>query len=96
MGNWAATGRVDYYYQADSFARVFNAANDELDSYSQVNASVRFENEDAGVYASLFVKNLTDEDVITDLYLTDQSSGLFSNAFLLEPRTYGITIGKRF
>ena len=33
---------------------------------------------------------------LTDLYLTDQSSGLFSNAFLLEPRTFGVTLGKRF
>lgn len=96
MGNWAATLRADYYYQADSFARIFNAANDQLDSYSQINASVRFENENAGIYANLFVKNIADDDVVTDLYLTDQSSGLFSNAFLLEPRTFGVTLGKRF
>jgi outer membrane receptor protein involved in Fe transport len=96
MGNWAATGRVDYYYQADSFARIFNAANDQLESYSQINASLRLENEDAGIYANIFVKNIADDDVVTDLYLTDQSSGLFSNAFLLEPRTFGITVGKRF
>lgn len=96
LGNWAATGRVDYYYQADSFSRIFNATNDQLDSYTQINASLRFENEDAGVYANFFVKNIADDDVVTDLYLTDQSSGLFSNAFLLEPRTYGITLGKRW
>ena len=95
-GNWAATARADYYYQADSFSRIFNTSSDTLQSYSQINASLRFENEDAGVYANLFVKNIADDDVITDLYLTDQSSGLFSNAFLLEPRTYGITVGKRF
>ncbi|MDZ4776017.1 MAG: TonB-dependent receptor [Alphaproteobacteria bacterium] len=96
MGNWAATLRADYYYQAESFSRIFNAATDQLDSYSQINASLRFENEDAGLYASLFVKNIADDDVITDLYLTDQSSGLFSNAFLLEPRTFGVTLGKRW
>ncbi len=95
-GNWAATARADYFYQAESFARIFNTVSDTLDSYSQINASLRFENEDAGVYANLFVKNIADDDVVTDLYLTDQSSGLFQNAFLLEPRTYGITIGKRF
>jgi outer membrane receptor protein involved in Fe transport len=95
-GSWAATARADYYYQADSFARIFNAANDQLDSYSQINASLRFENEDAGLYASVFVKNIADDDVVTDLYLTDQSSGLFSNAFLLEPRTFGVTLGKRW
>jgi len=95
-GSWAATARADYYYQADSFSRIFNAANDQLDSYSQINASLRFDNENAGLYASIFVKNIADDDVITDLYLTDQSSGLFTNAFLLEPRTFGITLGKRW
>ena len=93
---WKATARADYYYQADSFAQIFNAANDQLDSYSQINASLRFENEGSGLYASVFVKNIADDDVVTDLYLTDQSSGLFTNAFLLEPRTFGVTLGKRF
>jgi hypothetical protein len=41
-------------------------------------------------------RDIADDDVITDLYLTDQSSGLFTNAFLLEPRTFGITLGKRW
>ncbi|MBI1251875.1 MAG: TonB-dependent receptor plug domain-containing protein [Alphaproteobacteria bacterium] len=95
-GGWTATPRGDVYYQADSFARIFNGPNDELDSYTIGNAQVRFEHEDNGWYGSIFVKNVSDEDVITDLYLTDQSSGLFSNAFLLEPRTYGVTLGKRF
>lgn len=92
---WAITPRVDYYYQADSFARIFNGPNDTLDSYGLLNAAVRIEQDD-GWYVNLFVKNATDEDVITDIYLTDQSSGLFSNVFLLEPRTYGITVGRRW
>ena len=32
----------------------------------------------------------------TLLYVTDQSSGLFTNAFTLEPRRYGIAAGFRF
>lgn len=96
VADWAATGRVDFYYQADSFARIFNGPNDQLDSYTQWNASMRFDNEATGWYANLFVKNIADEDVITDYYLTDQSSGLFTNAFLLEPRTIGITLGRRW
>jgi outer membrane receptor protein involved in Fe transport len=94
-GGWSMTPRADFYYQADSFARIFNGPNDTLDSYSIWNATLRIEQEE-GWYANLFVKNIADEDVITDIYLTDQSSGLFSNVFLLEPRTYGITLGRRF
>ena len=43
-----------------------------------------------------YVKNATDEEAITDFYLTDDSSGLFRNAFFTEPRTYGVSIQKRF
>ncbi|MDX2237506.1 MAG: TonB-dependent receptor [Hyphomonadaceae bacterium] len=95
-GGWTMTPRGDVYYQADSFARIFNGPNDQLDSYAIGNVSVRFENEDNGWYASVFAKNVSDEEVVTDYYLTDQSSGLFTNAFLLEPRTYGVTLGRRF
>ncbi|MDX2235843.1 MAG: TonB-dependent receptor [Hyphomonadaceae bacterium] len=95
-GDWGITPRVDYFVQADSFARVYNDQNDVLDGYDQWNASLTFANESNGLYANLFVRNIEDEDVITDLYLTDASSGLFRNAFLLEPRTYGITVGKRW
>jgi outer membrane receptor protein involved in Fe transport len=96
LGNFALTPRVDYYYQDESFARVFNGPTDKLDSYSQINASFRIDHENSGTYLNLFVKNIEDEDVITDKYLTDASSGLFTNAFLLEPRTYGVTIGKKW
>ncbi len=95
-GGWGITPRVDYFIQAESYARLFNDVNDQLDSYDQWNASLNFNNEDKGVYMNLFVRNIADDDVITDLYLTDATSGLFRNAFLLEPRTYGISIGKRW
>jgi hypothetical protein len=39
-------------------------------------------------------KNLTDEEVITGNYLTDDSSGLFTNVFLTEPALYGVTVRK--
>ena len=44
----------------------------------------------------LFVKNLMDATPITDLYVSDDSSGLFTNAFTLDPRTFGVAVTKRF
>ena len=49
-----------------------------------------------GVSVEAFVKNATDEEAITDFYLTDDSSGLFRNAFFTEPRTFGIAVAKRW
>ena len=34
--------------------------------------------------------------MLMNFYLTDDSSGLFRNAFYTEPRTYGVSLQKRF
>ena len=43
-----------------------------------------------------YVYNLMDDDNITGMYVTDASSGLFTNVFALDPRTYGLVLGFRF
>lgn len=95
-GGWSATPRADFYYQGKSYARIFNAINDRLDSYTNLNLSLILDNPDHGWTVQAFVKNVTDETVVTDQYLTDDTSGLFTNIFLTEPRTYGISVTKLF
>jgi outer membrane receptor protein involved in Fe transport len=92
--NWDMTIRGDYYYQADSVSRIWNTQRDQLDSWSNVNLSILFNNEQSGWGVEVFAKNLTDEEVITGNYLTDDSSGLFTNVFLTEPALYGVTVRK--
>ena len=96
LGNsgWDMTIRGDYYWQADSVSRVWNTQRDQLDSWSNVNLSILFNNEESGWGLEVFAKNLTDEEVITGNYLTDDSSGLFTNIFLTEPALYGVTVKK--
>ena len=43
-----------------------------------------------------YIQNITNSNAITGLYVTDQSSGLYSNIFTLDPRRYGIAAGVRF
>ena len=95
-GQWTATPRVDFYYQGATFSRIFNTEPDKLKSYINLNATLAFTKADWGLDVQFFVKNLTDERVITDIYLTDDSSGLFSNIFLNEPRQYGVSLTKSF
>jgi outer membrane receptor protein involved in Fe transport len=95
-GGWTLTPRADFYYQADAYARIFNAVNDKLDSYTNLNLSLIIQNPDKGWNVQAYVKNVTDETVVTDQYLTDDTSGLFTNIFLTEPRTYGISVTKSF
>ncbi|MFN7180093.1 TonB-dependent receptor [Hyphomonas sp.] len=96
FGNWGLTGRVDYYRQSDSFSRVWNTGRDKLSSWDNLNVSLSFFNDEAGVRVELFGKNISDEQVITGAYLTDDSSGLFTNIFLTEPRTYGVSLTKNW
>ncbi len=91
---WTATVRGDYYYQSDSFSRIWNTPHDKLDSWDNINLTVRFDNEEQNLALEFFGKNITDEDVITGAYLTDDSSGLFTNIFLNEPATYGVSLSK--
>jgi outer membrane receptor protein involved in Fe transport len=92
--NWSSILRGDFYYQADMYSRIFNLEADKIDSWQNANASLTFINDNAGIEVELYVKNLLEDDQITSQYLTDASSGLFTNVFLLEPRQFGIRIGK--
>ena len=96
FGGWDATLRADYYRQDDSFSRIYNSNADKIKGWQNVNATFTVGNENIGLYFELFVKNLTDEESITDTYLTDDSSGLFRNAFFTEPQTFGLSITKTF
>ena len=95
-GDWDLRLRSDYYYQADSFSRVWNTGRDELDSWDNVNISIQLLNDVNGLEFEIFGKNIFDEEVITGAYLTDDSSGLYSNVFLNEPSLYGVSVRKRW
>ena len=88
--------RADYYRQSSMYGRIFNRPIDKIDGWDVINmkATIRSNNDTWNV--SAFVQNLTDNDAITGHYLTDASSGNFTNVFALEPRRYGITLGYNF
>ncbi|HEY8617169.1 TonB-dependent receptor [Phenylobacterium sp.] len=96
LGDWQATLRGDYYRQTKTFARIYNSPADRIRAWENVNLTFTVEQPDLGLEIGAFVKNATDETAITDFYLTDDSSGLFRNVFYTEPRTYGVSISKRW
>jgi outer membrane receptor protein involved in Fe transport len=93
---WSATLRGDLYWQDSSWARIFNTQLDYLQSWTNLNATLTFDNARLGLSAQLYVKNLTDSQPITSAYLTDAAAGLYSNSFTLDPRTYGVSVTKRW
>ena len=42
------------------------------------------------------MKNIADDDNLVGMYLSGAASGLFTNVFSIEPRTYGQAVGYNF
>ncbi|HEY0301498.1 MAG TPA: TonB-dependent receptor, partial [Rhizomicrobium sp.] len=92
-GGYTLVPRVDYYWKDQMFSNKFNAPTDRIDAWDQTNAQIQLNAPDNQWYARLFVRNAFDNENITGSYVTDQSSGLFTNLFVLEPRMYGVALG---
>ncbi len=88
--------RVDLAVTGTSYGSIFNNAPDRIASYSIINAQVQINGKDDLWYARLYVQNLTDNSAVTGQFITDASSGLFTNIFTLEPRRFGGAVGFRF
>ena len=89
-GGGVLTARWDWYWQSDSYAREFNARGDEIDSWSQHNATAIYERNN--FTAKLWVRNLQDDENVTGKYVTSDTSGFFRNYFVTEPRIYGLSV----
>jgi iron complex outermembrane recepter protein len=88
--------RADLAYTSELYTSVFNDRADRVSGYAIVNAQVQLNLADERYYLRGFVRNLTNNNAITGQYLGDQSLGLFTNVFTLEPRQYGIAAGFKF
>jgi iron complex outermembrane recepter protein len=95
-GGWTATLRLDALWQDKYFAREYNTPTDVIDAWGTFDLQARFEREDQGLGVRLFVKNVSDEDNITNIIIEDALIGRYRNARLLEPRTFGIIFDKTF
>jgi outer membrane receptor protein involved in Fe transport len=94
--DYRLTMRVDYYWQDDMYARLFNREVDKIEDWDVWNAQATFDSPDNTWYVRAYIKNIADDDNMVSQYLSDPSSGLFTNVFTIEPRTYGMAIGYNF
>jgi iron complex outermembrane recepter protein len=88
--------RLDLTYTGDSYGNIFNGRINKIQGYAQGNAQIQLNGVDDKWFVRGFVQNIFDNNATTGLYVTDQSSGLFTNIFTLEPRRYGIAAGIKF
>ena len=90
------TPRLDLTYTGESYGNIFNGRINKVEGYAQANAQIQLNGADDRWYVRGYVQNIMDNNSTTGLYLTDQSSGLFTNIFTLDPRRYGIAAGIKF
>jgi iron complex outermembrane recepter protein len=95
-GDITLTPRFDLTYTGDSSGNIFNGRINEIAGYAQANAQITLNGPDNRWFARAFVQNIFDSSSVTGLYVTDQSSGLFTNIFTLDPRRYGVAVGFNF
>ncbi len=88
--------RLDLTYTGESYGSIFNGRINKVQGYAQANAQIQLSGNEDRWYGRLFVQNIFNNNATTGLYVTDQSSGLFTNIFTLEPRRYGIAAGFKF
>jgi outer membrane receptor protein involved in Fe transport len=94
--DWAGTLHGDFYWQSDSFARVFNdRPYDEIRGYTNINMALIFTNQE-GWQAMVYVKNLRDTTAITGAFLNSDDTALATNIFVTDPRLFGIRITKNW
>jgi outer membrane receptor protein involved in Fe transport len=93
---WTGLFRVDSYYQDEYYAREFNTSNDAIDAWTVTDLQLRFNAPDEKLSVQLFVKNVGDEDNITNSIVEGAEVGRYRNVRILDPRTYGIALETRF
>jgi outer membrane receptor protein involved in Fe transport len=88
--------RWDLAFTGESYGNVFNGNVNRVPSYEVMNAQIQVNGVDNKWYVRAFIQNITNNNATTGLFVTDQSSGLFTNIFTLEPRRYGLAAGFNF
>ena len=88
--------RFDISLTGNSTGSIFNDNADRIPAYYIMNAQVQLNGKDDRFFVRAFIQNIANNNATTGLYVTDQSSGLFTNIFTLEPRRYGIAGGVKF
>jgi len=94
--DWAATLHSDFYWQSQSWARVFNdRPYDKIRGYSNVNLALILTSA-SGWQVMGYLKNVFDTTAITGDFLNSDDSGLTTNVFLTDPRLFGVRVTKNW
>jgi outer membrane receptor protein involved in Fe transport len=95
-GGFTLVPRLDFYWQDNSWIRVFEDKADAVKNYTQLNGLITLSAPDSKWYVQVYAKNIENNRAQTGGYLTSSTSALYTNAFLVDPRTVGFRVGANF
>lgn len=95
-GDYTLVPRFDYYWNDKAWGTIYNDPADRMKAYDVMNAQIQLNAPDNVWYARAWIQNLENKTNVTGMYVTDPSSALFTNLFVGDPRTYGLTLGVHF
>ncbi len=94
--DWAGTLRGDFYWQDNSWARVFNDdPYDRIHGYTNLNLAIILTSQ-SGWQVMLYDKNVFNKTAITGTFLNSDDTGLTTNVFLTDPKLIGVRITKKW
>jgi outer membrane receptor protein involved in Fe transport len=94
--DWAGTLRGDFYWQDDSWARIFNSnPYDRIRGYKNFNLALILTSQ-SGWQVMLYDKNVFNTTAITGAFLNSDDTGLTTNVFLTDPKLIGIRVTKNW
>jgi outer membrane receptor protein involved in Fe transport len=93
---WTALARTDFYWQTNSWARVYNdQPYDVLHGWTNLNVTLDIIKSD-GLQFEVYVKNVFNKTAITDAFLNSDDTALTTNVFVTDPRLIGFSVTKSF
>jgi iron complex outermembrane recepter protein len=95
-GDYSLTARTDVHWQTHFWGNIFENGAAYVGSQYVVDASLQLNPGDDTWYVQGYIKNITNQNNVTGQYVSSQTSGLYSNAFYGDPRTYGVELGVKF
>ena len=88
--------RTDVHFQTHFWGSIFQDGASYVGSQYTWDASLQVTPPDDVWYVQAYIKNITNQNNVTGQYVTSQTSGLYTNAFYGDPRTYGVELGIKF
>lgn len=88
--------RLDVALTGVQYGNIFNGRINRIEPFVQANAVLQLNSSDERWFVRGFVQNIFDSNSVTGLYVTDASSGNFTNIYTLDPRRYGVAVGASF